>query len=53
MSEIKSFQRWCEDNGRLWTGHASYADFTRTIEGYEKYRKNHMLRKDTGGEACP
>tara|TARA_Y100000310_G_scaffold299263_1_gene333959 strand:+ start:89 stop:232 length:144 start_codon:yes stop_codon:yes gene_type:complete len=37
--KIKSFQRWCEDNGRLWTGHASFNDFKRTAEDYEKYRK--------------
>jgi hypothetical protein len=36
---MKSFRRWCEDNGRLHTGHKTYAQFVAVAGDYEKYRK--------------
>jgi hypothetical protein len=36
--EAVSFQRWCEDNGRLHQGCADYAEFERNAKDYEQYR---------------
>ena len=36
---MKSFERWCEDNGRRWMGCKSFAEFEKNAEDYERYRK--------------
>ena len=39
---MKSFKRWCEDNGRRWTGASSYEEFRKNADDYEAYRKKEM-----------
>jgi hypothetical protein len=39
MNGIKTFERWCEDNGRVWQGCRDFAEFARNATDYEAYRE--------------
>jgi hypothetical protein len=41
---VKTFKRWCEDNGRNWMGAATYEEFVKNAKDYEKYRERGKLR---------
>ena len=44
---MKSFQTWCEDQGRRWLGAATYEEFEKNAQDYEAYRKAEADRKET------
>ena len=43
---MKTFERWCEDNGRRWRGAKDFAEFKRNAEDYEQYRKKQGEKND-------
>ena len=36
---MKTFERWCEDNGRRHTGASSFKEFKRNADDYTRYRE--------------
>ena len=40
----KTFERWCEDNGRRWIGCRDYDEFARNAADYETYRARAILQ---------
>lgn len=44
--QMKSFKRWCEDNGRRWMGAATYGEFEKNADDYEKYREQTIRESD-------
>lgn len=47
---MKSFQAWCEDQGRRWAGAATYEEFEKNAKDYEAYRKAEANRKEIENE---
>jgi len=43
---MKTFQRWCEDQGRRWIGSTTYEEFEKNAQDYEAYRKAEAERKE-------
>jgi hypothetical protein len=43
---MKTFKRWCEDNGRRWIGVLDgYAEFEKNAKDYEEYRRKEETRE--------
>tara|TARA_Y100000034_G_scaffold125852_2_gene176203 strand:+ start:1157 stop:1294 length:138 start_codon:yes stop_codon:yes gene_type:complete len=43
---MKTFERWCEDNGRRWRGTKDFDEFKRNAEDYEKYRETEKQQEN-------
>lgn len=50
---MKSFQTWCEDQGRRWVGAATYEEFEKNAKDYYAYRKAEAGKKEAESRDTP